>query len=226
MKSSLKYLFVLFLVMLFASCDQQKKTGQEKEIAKKEYTPISIVPDSLVDIILNDSIREMIKKQGKRLAYTSQIALKGELQAAIKRDGLPYAISFCNDRAMEIMDSISLENNVMISRIAKKNRNPLNAMDENESNLYKSYVMHYISGGPPYPTVGWNEAGNPVYYYPIHVDALCLNCHGTIGNEVMPEVAERIAELYPEDLAVDFRQGDPRGLWRITFPTYRITGVD
>ncbi len=223
----LKYLLLSLWFIGMYGCNNISKTAENKEEENpaKPYEPIVIKPDTLIYVVLDDSLREEVRKRGKKMAYTTQMALKKELQAAIKAGGPAHAVAFCNTRAMQITDSVSLANGVGIKRLAKKNRNPLNAMDENESNLYKSYVLEFINGAPPHETILWNEQGNPVYYYPMYVDALCLNCHGTVGKEILPEVAETIAKLYPEDLATDFKEGDPRGMWSVTFPEYRITDV-
>ena len=185
-----------------------------------------VVPDTVISITLNDSTRREIEKMGKRLAYTTQIILKGELKKAMKAGGPVHAVSFCYNRAMEITDSMSLANNVQIRRIAKKYRNPLNETDKNESNLFKGYVLNSLGNGPPFATVAWDTLGHPIYYYPIYVDAVCLNCHGTPGEQIHDDVAEKIAELYPGDKATDFKLHDLRALWAITFPEYKVVDID
>lgn len=222
----LKYLPVVILMLSLVSCMNNQAGQKEEVIVKKEYTPAIIKPDTIIYIRLDDSIRQVIKKRGKKIVYTTGFALKKELKLAIRAGGPMHAVSFCYTRAMEITDSISLEYQLKIKRLATKNRNPLNAMDENETNLFKSYVINYIGGQGPSETISWNDEGNPVYYYPMYVDPVCLNCHGTVGKEVNPEVAHKIAQLYPEDKATGFMKGDLRGLWAITFPEYRITDID
>jgi hypothetical protein len=231
----LKYIPVIIVAMLLTACNyddgqSSEKNGsteqQESKTGAVEYNPEEIVPDTVMYITLNDSLRDLISTMGKRMAYTTQAALKGELKHAIQQGGLMHAVEFCSKRAMVITDSMSVAYKHQIRRLAKKNRNPDNAMNENESNLYKSYVLNFIGGMPPMETVLWNEEGNPVYYYPIFTDAVCLNCHGTVGQEINPDVAEKIAAIYPDDLATGFRKDDPRGMWAITFPEYRVTGVE
>ncbi len=222
----LKYLSVAILMFSIVSCMNNKADQKEEVIVKKEYTPAIIKPDTIIYITLDDSIRQVIKKRGKKIVYTTGFALKKELKLAIKAGGPTHAVSFCYNRAMEITDSISLEYQLKIKRLATKNRNPLNAMDENETNLFKGYVINYIGGQGPYETLTWNDEGNPVYYYPIYIDPVCLNCHGTVGEEINSEVANKIAQLYPEDRATGFQKGNIRGLWAITFPEYRITDIE
>ncbi|NOX86909.1 MAG: DUF3365 domain-containing protein, partial [Chlorobi bacterium] len=146
-----------------------------------------------------------------------------ELRKAIKEGGIVNAISFCNKRAMEITDSISLAEKVYIKRLAKKYRNPVNDMSKNESNIYKGFIINQLSKKWYPAMITWNEKGEPVYYNPIIVDALCLKCHGIPEKDIKPEVAEKIAELYPDDKATNFKVGQLRGMWSITFPEYRVT---
>ena len=221
-----KYLTFAILFFSLTSCVNNQEQQNEEVIVKKEYIPAIIKPDTLMYVRLDDSLREIIRKRGKKIIYTAGFGLKKELKLAIRDGGPSNAISFCYTRAMEYTDSISMESKLQIRRLAVKNRNPLNAMDENEENLFKSYILNYIGGQGPYESISWNDAGNPIYYYPIYVDPVCLNCHGTIGTEVNPEVAEKIAQLYPDDKATGFQKGDPRGLWSVTFPEYIVTEVD
>jgi hypothetical protein len=206
------------------ACENQKTT--KENAAKKEYVAVTITPETITSITLNDSMKRVIKTRGREISKITGKALKSELQAAIKTGGPEHAVSFCYTRAMEITDSVSLAQQVKVQRLAKKNRNPLNQLDENQDNLYKGYVITYMNKERPYATVGWNEEGSPIYYYPITVDAVCLNCHGTPGQEVNPKVAEKIAELYPNDNAMGFKVGDPRGMWAITFPEYKVVKVE
>ena len=199
--------------------------AQQDKTAKKEYKPIEIHPDTVINIVLDDSLREYFLKRGRELAAITQTRLKQELKKAIKEGGLVNAISFCNKRAMEITDSVSLAEKVYIRRLAKKYRNPANDMNKDESNIYKGFVINQIQRKWYPAVVSWDKKGRPVYYNTIVVDALCLKCHGTPGKEIPPEVAEKIAELYPDDKAVNFRAGDPRGMWAITFPGYMVTAA-
>lgn len=215
---------LLSLAFLIMACANQNTT---KETAtKKDYVPVEITPKTVTSITLNDSMKRVIIKRGRDISRITGKALKSELQEAIKSGGPEKAVSFCSTRAMEITDSVSVAEQVSVQRLAKKNRNPANQLDENQSNLYKSYVLTFMNKGRPYATVGWNEQGNPIYYYPITVEAACLNCHGTPGQEVNPNVAKKIAELYPDDQAMNFKLDDPRGMWAITFPEYKVVKVD
>jgi hypothetical protein len=42
----------------------------------------------------------------------------------------------------------------------------------------------------------------------IPTEAMCLTCHGT---EISPAVLTRVNQLYPQDKAIGFKEGDLRG---------------
>ena len=48
---------------------------------------------------------------------------------------------------------------------------------------------------------------------PGHFQKLCLGCH---GKSIAPEVKAKLAELYPEDKATGFSEGDLRGAFVVT----------
>ena len=64
------------------------------------------------------------------------------------------------------------------------------------------------------PVVVELENGRHGYAEPIVMQPLCLVCHGEI---LQPEIAARIAELYPDDRATGFKEGDLRGAFWVEF---------
>jgi hypothetical protein len=46
----------------------------------------------------------------------------------------------------------------------------------------------------------------------------CLNCHGNAEKDIATKTLEVIMQKYPNDLAIGYKEGDFRGLWKITFP--------
>jgi hypothetical protein len=44
---------------------------------------------------------------------------------------------------------------------------------------------------------------------------VCLKCH---GSEIDPKIVAKLDELYPEDKAVGYKQGDIRGAFYVTMP--------
>ena len=222
------YTILLFVLVAIASFSCNNPNNAKTDtVAQEIYQPAVIQPDTTIYIILNDSVRDELAKQGRRISYQAKLAIKSALQNAIQNGGMEHALEYCNLNAMEITDSISLseKENVQIKRLAKKYRNPLNETNENESNIFKSYIIAWINGNILHPMVIPGENNHPVFYKPITVENLCLNCHGTPDGQITPELTKKIAELYPDDKAINFKTGELRGLWSITFLDYVITDV-
>jgi hypothetical protein len=224
MRSLIWVLLAVFIMTV--SCDNQGPKEKKAVAVKKEYVPIEINPDRIIHIALNDSVSRTFQERGRKIAAKAKVALKRELKNAIREGGLEHAVEFCHTRAMEITDSISLAENVIIKRVAKKNRNPYNAMNDTVANIYKGFAINHMNNQPMKSVVTWDVQGRPVYFNPIIVEAACLNCHGTVGQEVNPDLAAKIAALYPEDKATGFKLKDLRGMWEITFPEYIVVRAE
>ncbi len=233
----MKYLIVpiLILSLSISACmnhaekkDQAHQENGQEEIQQKENIPVrphqskaQAKPTISIDI-KDDSTRQALMTQGRTIAAKTQRALQAELQSAVKSGGIEHAISYCNTRAMPLTDSMSKAYNVDVRRLAKKYRNPENETNQVESEIYKTYILAYIEKRPMYDALHRDSEGHPVYYRPIKVDALCLSCHGKVGEQIPKDLANKIAELYPDDKAIDFLQGQPRGMWAITFNDYIV----
>jgi len=73
------------------------------------------------------------------------------------------------------------------------------------------------SSNPAKPFLG-NENGKTIYYKPIKIGMpACLNCHGTEGKEIAMKTLVAIRQKYPDDLATGYKEGEFRGMWKITF---------
>jgi hypothetical protein len=198
-------------VLLISACTHQPSQQQKGDDAAK-----------VIFIQLTDSITSLLIHRGDNIAKYAQATFQSSLKKAIKSEGMEYAIGFCNTEAIRITDSVSAVKNVKIRRLAKKYRNPMNKTNKGESKIYKSYILEWLKRETLHPKIIPNEEGHPVYYSPIGIQPVCLNCHGIPGKDIPSPLAEKIATLYPEDKAVDFQKGELRGMWAITFPEYVV----
>lgn len=205
---------LIALAILLGGCMNQ--TGKSKEkVEKNNKSEIS-------STVLSDNLKSTLIKRGDSIAKHAQVAFQRALRAAIQSGGMEYAIGFCNLEALPITDSVSELQQANIKRLAKKNRNLLNATNEVESEIYKTYIIEWLDGKVLQPKVIPNESGHPVYYKVIRIQPLCLNCHGVPGQDITPDLAKKIVELYPEDKAINFKNGELRGMWAIEFPEYSV----
>ena len=75
-----------------------------------------------------------------------------------------------------------------------------------------------FSSGVPTVKVFRPSSSDEIHFFkPILLQAMCLNCHGSPGEHIQAPTLARIQQLYPNDRAVNFKEGDLRGVWHIIF---------
>jgi hypothetical protein len=139
---------------------------------------------------------------------------KQDLQKALKSglaEGPAAAIQVCRVKAPGIADALSVDG-VRMGRSSHKLRNPDNTAPDWVRPIMQTYLDDASSRKPRAVVLAGGRSG---YVEPIMVQPLCLTCH---GSELAPEVAERIAEFYPEDKATGFEAGDLRGVFWLEIP--------
>jgi hypothetical protein len=140
-------------------------------------------------------------------------ALQTELKGAMKAGGPIAAIGVCNTQAMPITAQASADHGMTLSRVSLKNRNPANAANDWQSSVLKDFEKRKLAG-KDITRLAWSEtvkAGDSQefrFMKAIPTGKVCLKCHGT---QIAPEVSQVLANLYPEDRATDYKEGDIRG---------------
>lgn len=149
---------------------------------------------------------------GDSITQILQQALLAEVQHQIKSGGTEGAISYCNEMALHLTDSLAKKNDVSIRRISSKNRNPMNGPVANEELLLVE--MEKLNR---YDTLIKDRVGS-TYYKAIHLGmSACLTCHGIPMNDISKTTLAIIDSLYPNDLARNYSLGDFRGVWKVQF---------
>lgn len=145
-------------------------------------------------------------------------ALKAELTSAMQAGGPLNAIEVCHSRAPAIAEAVSLDSDMQLSRVSLRNRSPYNAPNEWQSAVLQAFEAR-LAAGESAAALTWEEVAETDdgkefrLMKAIPTGAVCLACH---GESIAPPVAEKIAELYPEDRATGFREGDIRGAFVVT----------
>lgn len=147
-------------------------------------------------------------------------SLGGRLTEVIQSDGVIKAIDVCKEEAYDITDDIEdkIGKNISIKRVSNKYRNPKNAPDKYEIEAL-AWFEEQIAQGNMLPKVYGQrilQKKNDIYrfYKPMKMQTKCLLCHGDVETR-LPDVSKRINKLYPKDKAVDYHDGDFRGLIRV-----------
>ncbi|MBT8078772.1 MAG: DUF3365 domain-containing protein [Gammaproteobacteria bacterium] len=141
------------------------------------------------------------------------LPFKRDLQEALKsglEKGPVEAISVCRFQAPAIATSLSRDG-IRLGRTSHRLRNPANQSPGWVSPVLESYLENPGSRAARIVPLPGGRSG---YVEPIVLQPLCLSCH---GETLAPDLAERVAELYPDDRATGFNVGDLRGVFWVEF---------
>jgi hypothetical protein len=179
----------------------------------------------LVTLAFNSNAGQHSKPSDRADIADAKAAIKdfaGSLQAVLKttmQTGGPVAaIRVCNTQASPISRRVATEHDMALSRVSLQNRNPANAPNDWQTLVLEDFEKKYAAG-KDITTLAWSETVNTGgeqefrFMKAIPTAAVCLNCHGT---KIAPEVSQALADLYPEDRATGFSEGDIRGAFVVT----------
>lgn len=152
---------------------------------------------------------------GLKYALDTKKLLGKNLMGAIQSEGTLAAVKFCNVEAYPLTDSVSKAYNAVIKRVSDRPRNPDNQANAEELARIAAFKKTVAVGGPIEPVVVSREEEHR-FYYPITTNTMCLQCHGTPGEQVEPEVMASLKELYPMDQALGYDVNQVRGIWSIS----------
>lgn len=143
------------------------------------------------------------------IVLLSQQTLVKTVSQKISEHGAPHAITFCNENALPLLDSISNIHGVFITRVSEKYRNPMNKPSKQDMVALKALSKGNIKY--------YQNKNASIYYAPIRIGMpTCLKCHGEAKDIDAPTLS-KIKELYPSDKAVDYKIGEFRGAWKVTY---------
>lgn len=159
---------------------------------------------------------EEVLEKGSAISGKLLTALLNELNTEIKENGVISAINYCSFQAIPITKQISENEQVQLSRVSHRNRNPMNEANSEELNLIEEYIRKQKAGEQLQAIVVQGK-GTKTFYSPILLAApLCLSCHGK-PEEMDPGVRQAILERYPYDNAVNFELNEVRGMFKVVF---------
>ncbi len=127
--------------------------------------------------------------------------LVGELTAAIQEGGHVSAIGVCQERAPAIAATVSAEAGVKIGRTSAQLRQPGNQAPE--------WAQDHLAAAPEEALFIQGDKELRALF-PIMIAPVCLACHGQEA-DLGDGVGGALAERYPADQAVGYKDGDLRG---------------
>lgn len=155
-------------------------------------------------------------ERGLKYALTTKAVLGKNLMGTIQKKGTLEALSFCNERAYPLTDSMSVVHNAVIKRVSDKPRNQKNRANTEELEFINTFKQQLANQLEIQPIVKESE-DNVHVYYPITTNSMCLQCHGKPEQDIRPEVINRLTTLYSNDKATGYSVGQVRGIWNVTF---------
>ena len=149
---------------------------------------------------------------GKNIAMQTKSVLGKNLLEAINTKGTENAVSFCSIKAIPLTDSMALLLNAKVKRVSDKNRNPNNKANKTELAYIESIKLAISKGEVPKPKLTTLE-DKQIGYYPIITNKMCMQCHGQVVKEILPNTLSKLKKLYPNDRAVGYKLDELRGIW-------------
>lgn len=167
----------------------------------------------------DDSVKQDEFKQ-QAVATIKQLAsnLKKELSTSMQAGGPVAAVKTCNIKAPQITKA--LNNEITIKRTSLKLRNANNAPDAWEEQILNSFEKKLAEGTPADQLVHIekiNSTAGPAFRMmkAIPTQGICLSCHGD-KLTMSEELTATLEQIYPNDLATDYKVGQIRGAFSVT----------
>ncbi|MDF1697103.1 MAG: DUF3365 domain-containing protein [Saprospiraceae bacterium] len=190
--------FILLGILLLSNC----KSDQNKALTLEK----------------SSEIERHYLERGSKVSFATFSLLSKELQNAFKVGGIEHALSYCNVNALPLTAQIANQENVNIKRTSEKYRNPKNSPSMAEAEILEEYDQLKRENMKLDSKVVSSKDGY-TFYSPIIVQDMCLKCHG--AKETIPAY-NKVLDLYPNDKAHGYNQGDLRGMWSIHFPIAKL----
>jgi len=188
----MKNFLIIILPILIFSC------GPQERISKEAFDDVQRNND--VKRITEVAILEEAMIWGDSITQEAQAQLLAQLQQAITANGHAGALDFCKVNALPILKSL-------------ETKQAVNAYSYNaENNILADPSIQKLQQGEVF-----------LYTKPITIsNAMCLSCHGDPKKDIAPETAAKLKQLYPQDPATGYAEGDLRGMWALRFPKKEV----
>jgi hypothetical protein len=139
-----------------------------------------------------------------------------KLQSSMAEGGAVNAIGVCNTQAPEIAGRVSTQNQVKLSRVGTRARNPVMGVPNDWQAKALAQFDAALARGEKPADIEFSETVNTTsgkefhFAKPIVLQPMCVSCHGS-PDQISPEVKAKLNELYPNDKAVGYQPGQLRG---------------
>lgn len=157
---------------------------------------------------ISPDINQQLSQEAQSIIKQFSGELKQQLKQGMKNGGPVAAIHVCSAVAPAIAISNS-KDGWTIKRTSLKVRNANNKATDSELKVLQSFE-NKKQQGIKVSNINHTEIidNQFVYMQAIGTNKVCLNCH---GSSLKPDTKKALNKLYPNDLAIGFKEGDIRG---------------
>ena len=160
--------------------------------------------------------------EARTVASSVPPKLLAVLQPAIKEHGPAGAIDICSKEAPKLAKAASEQSGWQVRRVSLKNRNPKAVPDAWERATLESFDKAQAAGVDSARLERADvvtENGQQIrrYMRALPVQQACLQCHGT-ADKLGAGVAQKLAQLYPNDKGTGYTLGQIRGAMTLRQP--------
>ncbi len=165
---------------------------------------------------LSDDQRKKCLEIGEEVSSALMQNLGTQLKGALAGGDVMAAVAVCRTAAQPITAATSDKfAGVTVSRTSLKTRNAEknrpDATDREVLTKWDHIAGHSEKIEPSLVQIHENEVR---YYRPIYVQAACLKCHGP-ADSIDSKLRRFLTEAYPDDKALEYKEGDVRGAFRV-----------
>jgi hypothetical protein len=177
-----------------------------------------VVEEEVAEPAGGDGEEAELVARGTAATAALKMGLGAQLKAAMGSGGHGGAIEVCRQVAEVVTKTTSdTFEGLEVGRTSLKVRNPDNRPDSVDESVLREFESMKAAGSEVAPVyVAAGEGQGARYYVPIMAEAICLNCHGA-RDVWAPVVRVLLDELYPDDEATGYEEGDVRGAFRVSF---------
>lgn len=206
---------VMLLTLVIAALAGAVGCGGPAEPPSAQEAPEAATTPAAAEPVVNEGPGEA-PEELQDTARQASLELMGTLKARLVQEmnagGPASAVKVCSEVAQEIADRHSTDT-MSLRRISLKVRNPLDRPTDLERERLEALHELHAEGALPeeqFFVVEHEDARELLYLRPITIQKPCLNCHGPL-DQMSEDVKARLAELYPDDEATGYQEGDLRG---------------
>lgn len=205
---SLSAIITLSAALLVSGCDFKVKPIEGgKEIAQE-------LERHKIKRLTQQDILDAALKHGDSVVAVAQRLHHTRIATEFEQGGVAAAIPYCQPENYEEVEALQDKFGAISRRFSARARNPQNK----PAGATAQALARYGSGQERGSRVEALNQNQIHYTSPIFLsDESCLNCHGTVGQEISQTDYTLLKGKYPQGQATGYKLGDLMGMWELTF---------